>query len=251
MRFFNRMGPVDADQHYVIPPLSRVDLDEILTLIRQRAYLVLHAPRQTGKTTILLALRDLLNSGSEGDYRCVYASLEAGRTANGDVERAMRSILGEIGARAEDTLDDDSVGRSWQETLAFSGPDRALRAVLGRWAAADPRPPGIGQAFYPSPSDPVVQDVGRADGFGADVTLAERVLVGRAAEHRHRPDRPGRQLCGDPAERRGIARRGMLAPFRVRQPEASPAVEKEVGFAAAVAIEMEVPASSTIRLGAA
>lgn len=117
-----------------------MDLDEILTLIRQRAYFVLHAPRQTGKTSVLLALRDLLNSGAEGGFRCVYASLEAARTAGGDVERAMRSVLGEIGARAEDTLDDASVERSWNEILATAGPDRALRAVLGRWAAADPRP---------------------------------------------------------------------------------------------------------------
>ena len=55
MRFFNTAGPVRASLHYRIPPLSRVDLEEILTLIRQQKYFVLHAPRQTGKTSALLA----------------------------------------------------------------------------------------------------------------------------------------------------------------------------------------------------
>ncbi len=61
MRQFNTAGPVAAADHYLIPPLSRLDLDELLRLVRDRKYFVLHAPRQTGKTSALLALRDLLN----------------------------------------------------------------------------------------------------------------------------------------------------------------------------------------------
>ena len=140
MRFFNTEGPVKAAKHYCIPPLERVDLEEILTLVRRRAYFGLHAPRQTGKTSTLLALRDLLNSGSEGDFRCVYASLEAGRTARGDVERAMKIVLGELATEAQETLDDGSLDADWRGTLESAGPDRAMRAALGRWAEADPRP---------------------------------------------------------------------------------------------------------------
>ncbi|MCP4348493.1 MAG: hypothetical protein GY795_23665 [Desulfobacterales bacterium] len=50
MRFFNTAGPVNSDRHYKISPLKRFDLDEILYLIDQAKYFVLHAPRQTGKT---------------------------------------------------------------------------------------------------------------------------------------------------------------------------------------------------------
>ena len=60
------------------PPLERVDLDAVLGLIRDKKYFVLHAPRQTGKTSALLALRDLLNGGTQGGFRCVYANVEAG-----------------------------------------------------------------------------------------------------------------------------------------------------------------------------
>ena len=62
MRRFNTEGPVVGRDHYCIPPLERVDLGGILELIRDKRYFVLHTPRQTGKTSTLLALRDLLNA---------------------------------------------------------------------------------------------------------------------------------------------------------------------------------------------
>ena len=77
MRFFNTSGPVVAEDHYCIPPLERLNLTEVRRLIRDKRYFVLHAPRQTGKTSALLALRDLLNA--EGAYRCVYVNVEAGQ----------------------------------------------------------------------------------------------------------------------------------------------------------------------------
>lgn len=43
MRFFYTVGPVDAELHYQIPPLTRLDLDSLLMLIRQRKHFVLHA----------------------------------------------------------------------------------------------------------------------------------------------------------------------------------------------------------------
>jgi hypothetical protein len=50
-KFFNTAGPNKPDMHYEIDPLSRFDLSEVLMLIRQQKYFVMHAPRQTGKTT--------------------------------------------------------------------------------------------------------------------------------------------------------------------------------------------------------
>ena len=104
MRFFNTAGPMMPDDHYCIPPLSRMKQGELLTLIRQKRYFVLHAPRQTGKTSSLLALRDLLNSGAEGAYRCVYVNVEPGQASRENTERAMRAILGTLAERALTTL---------------------------------------------------------------------------------------------------------------------------------------------------
>ena len=129
MRFFNTAGPMRPDDHYCIPPLSRLNQGELLTLIRQKRYFVLHAPRQTGKTSALLALRDLLNGGTEGAYRCVYANVEAGQASRENVERAMRAILGELARRARTTLGDESLGSFWPGVLDTHGPDGALQEV--------------------------------------------------------------------------------------------------------------------------
>ena len=79
MRFFNTEGPIRVEDHYYLPPLQRWDLDEVLMLIEQKKYFLLHAPRQTGKTSCLLALVEHLNC--EGRYRAVYANLETAQAA--------------------------------------------------------------------------------------------------------------------------------------------------------------------------
>ena len=106
VRKFNTEGPIIAEDHYHVPPLERLNLGEILELVRDKRYFVLHAPRQTGKTTALLALRDLLNSGDEGDFRCVYVNVEAGQAMREDVEPAMRVIVGELASRARSVGDE-------------------------------------------------------------------------------------------------------------------------------------------------
>ena len=138
-RFFNTSGPVVPAKHYSIPPLERFDLDEILRLIRDERYFVLHAPRQTGKTSALLALRDLLNEG--GEHRCVYGNVETAQTARGDVARGMTAILAELRIRARTTFS----GGGGLEDLARgalddAGADGALREVLVRWSTAAAKP---------------------------------------------------------------------------------------------------------------
>ena len=138
MRFFNTAGPIDPADHYYIPPLERLDFDEVLLLLAQKRYFVLHAPRQTGKTSTLLALRDELNGS--GQYHCVYANVEIGQAAREDVGSAMRAILNQIAYEAEIVLRDRFVAGIWPEILERAGPNGALREVLGRWAAAACKP---------------------------------------------------------------------------------------------------------------
>ena len=137
-RFFNTSGPVVPAKHYSIPPLERFDLDEILRLIRDERYFVLHAPRQTGKTSALLALRDLLNAG--GEYRCVYANVETGQTARGDVARGMKAVLHELRVRTRIDFADGALEDLVRGALEDAGADGALREVLVRWSSADAKP---------------------------------------------------------------------------------------------------------------
>ena len=139
MRFFNTEGPVRPDDHYAIPPLDRVDVDELLNLIRDKRYFVLHAPRQTGKTSALIALRDLLNSGAAGGFRCVDVNVEVAQVARDDVAEGMRAVLSSLAMSAA-FLGDDYLEGMWRDTLAEAGANNALRQVLARWCAANPVP---------------------------------------------------------------------------------------------------------------
>ena len=138
MRFFNTAGPVRPEEHYHIPPLDRLDLDGVRTLIQQKKYFVLHAPRQTGKTSALLALRDLLNV--EGVYRCVYVNVESGQALREDVEQVMRTLLAGLASRARLTLGDEFLGKVWSGILAEVGPGIALQEALTRWAETSSKP---------------------------------------------------------------------------------------------------------------
>ena len=101
-KFFNTAGPIQPDIHYNVNPLNRIDLDEIEQLIQQQKYFILHAPRQTGKTSCLLALRDYLNE--QGNYIAVYANVEAGQAARNDVREVALSTIATIAERTGTVL---------------------------------------------------------------------------------------------------------------------------------------------------
>ncbi len=138
MRFFNTAGPIKPEINYYIPPLERLDLDEVPLLTEQQRYFVMHAPRQTGKTSALLALRDELNGS--GRYRCVYVNVEIGQSAREDVAAAMRAILGQMALEAEFVLGDLTLREISLDTLEAFGPHQALQGTLSRWSAADDKP---------------------------------------------------------------------------------------------------------------
>ena len=136
MRFFNTAGPMKPQKHYCVPPLSRLDVDDLLTLIRNESYFVLHAPRQTGKTSALLALRDLLNGGAHGEYRCVYVNVEPGQAARENQAEAMRAILSEL-----EIITGGSAFNVKAESLRIGDFTEAeVRALLGQHTAESGQP---------------------------------------------------------------------------------------------------------------
>ncbi len=138
MRFFNTAGPVDCDHHYCLPPLERLDTGELLRLIDQKKYFVLHAPRQTGKTSCLLALRDSLNQA--GRHRCLYFNVESGQTSRGDVDSTIRTVLDEMGLWARTTLGDSHLDEIISTALSRRGSQSALSEALTLWAEREERP---------------------------------------------------------------------------------------------------------------
>ncbi|MBK1720964.1 ATP-binding protein [Thiocystis violacea] len=138
MRFFTTEGPVRAEDHYCLPPLQRWDLAEVQTLIDQEKYFLLHAPRQTGKTTCLLALMAHLNR--EGRYRALYVNIEGAQSAREQVEVGMATICSAIGRSARLYIQDGRLD-DWYRNGGADWPagDRLMR-LLEFWAASDPRP---------------------------------------------------------------------------------------------------------------
>ncbi|KJJ83534.1 ATPase domain protein, prokaryote domain protein, partial [Candidatus Omnitrophus magneticus] len=72
-RYFNTTGFCMPDTHYMIDPLRNQKI--IFDLIEKKQYFTIHAPRQTGKTTLLHELAHRLNK--EGKYVSVVFSVES------------------------------------------------------------------------------------------------------------------------------------------------------------------------------
>ena len=136
-KFFNTAGPNQSDIHYEIDPLSRFDLDEVLMLIRQRKYFVLHAPRQTGKTTCMLALRDYLNAS--GDYMAVYVNVEGGQASRENVAVVVAGICDNIARRLTDITKDTAV-MTPRKSVEKESPSSMLSAYLSELSKTLPKP---------------------------------------------------------------------------------------------------------------
>ena len=89
-RFFNTAGSMIPEDHYCIDPLARIDWDDIQRLIYGKRYFVMHAPRQTGKISTLLAMMHELNG--EGHYACAYTNIVAVQAARGDVAQGIATL---------------------------------------------------------------------------------------------------------------------------------------------------------------
>jgi hypothetical protein len=72
-KYFNIAGPCNQAKHYMLDPLRNIG-NELMDLIENEQYFVIHAARQSGKTTLLWELTDKINA--EGKYYALYCSLE-------------------------------------------------------------------------------------------------------------------------------------------------------------------------------
>jgi len=90
-KYFNIAGPCNQSDHYMID--ADIRLKEVQQLIEQKQYFVIHAARQSGKTTFLLDLVEKLNNS--GKYYALYCSLEAAQGIT-DAEKGIPAILDNI-----------------------------------------------------------------------------------------------------------------------------------------------------------
>jgi len=137
-KFFNTSGPIDPRDHYCLDPLTRVDWPEIEHLIASKRYFVLHAPRQTGKTSALLAMMKVLNQS--GRYACAYANIEGAQAARGDetqgIPAACSAIVRSIGLY----LNNPQLESWFKQEGRGLAPQDMLSSLLTEWAQASNKP---------------------------------------------------------------------------------------------------------------
>jgi hypothetical protein len=133
-RFFNTAGPCDPEWHYMLPAIDRVP--GARSLIERRQYFVLHAPRQTGKTTVLKQLAQQLTAA--GRYYALYFSCEVGEPFSGDIAASETLLLDKIGQAAEEAgwPVEARPPDTWFTGVAGNRLNRGLAA----WCASCPRP---------------------------------------------------------------------------------------------------------------
>ena len=131
-KWFNTAGPCKSDIHYMLSPTER--LPELKQLIAQQNYFVIHAPRQTGKTTAMLSLAQELTAS--GLYAAVMVSVEVGSAFPDQPDIAEGAILG-----------------AWRDAIDFwlptelqppdspvIEPGQRIGSFLKIWAKASPLP---------------------------------------------------------------------------------------------------------------
>jgi len=116
----------------MLPPGRR--LPSVRKLIDAKAYFVLHAPRQSGKTTAMRTLAAELTA--EGRYICAVLSNEVGQPAPHDPGAAQLAILDDWRRTLSAQLPAELRPPPWPESAPMSG----LGTALAAWAEAAPRP---------------------------------------------------------------------------------------------------------------
>ena len=89
MKYFNVAGPCIEGEHYMLDAIERLH-NELTELINSKQYFVIHAARQTGKTTLLINLTKKINK--EGKSYAVYCSLENAYTER-EAKDGIKSIV--------------------------------------------------------------------------------------------------------------------------------------------------------------
>jgi hypothetical protein len=128
-RYFNTTGPCDPALHYALPAEDR--LPELAPFFDRQQYFVLHAPRQTGKTTAMRAVAARLRS--EGLAAC-WATLE-GSQGVGEVAEAEALWLRALHRAGRRALPPTWAPPDPSDALAGTPGDR-LGAYLCAWAEA-------------------------------------------------------------------------------------------------------------------
>jgi hypothetical protein len=133
-KFFNTAGPCVAEDHYMLDPLRR--FENIEQLIWDKKYFILHAPRQTGKTTAMLEFVRRLNA--KGDVIALYCNIEAAQPLRNRVEAVNKVIISSLCSHADFFLPPEL--RPPQEVYSMPSSETMVFDALRLWSEAASKP---------------------------------------------------------------------------------------------------------------
>ncbi|MCD6535377.1 MAG: ATP-binding protein [Deltaproteobacteria bacterium] len=137
-KFFNTAGPIKPELHYYIPFFERLDWEEIKFLIASEKYFLLHAPRQTGKTSALFEMMDLLNK--DGRYSVLYANIEGAQVSRNDIVAGIRTVCNVVSDSARIYLQEERLQSWYVKHYKEIQAEDLLRRLLSYWAEISEKP---------------------------------------------------------------------------------------------------------------
>jgi len=130
MKKFNTAGPCVPKKHYMIT----TDLSHLHELIENKRYFLLHAPRQTGKTTLMLQLMEQINQ--RGKYLALYLNVEAAQAWRNNITEVNQTIVNEFRLKTKIYLP-----KEYQPSSAcFENIGNEFSSFLTQWCLELPKP---------------------------------------------------------------------------------------------------------------
>ncbi|MBF0405769.1 MAG: AAA-like domain-containing protein [Candidatus Riflebacteria bacterium] len=126
-RFFNTTGPCNPAEHYMLDPAERLINANLSLYVEKKLYWVLHAPRQTGKTTFLQSWASEINN--KGKAVACYVSVERCQGMS-DIRQSMPDLCSAIRESANSSLE-----KAFIPSEVSGSPGSLLSLTLIDWAS--------------------------------------------------------------------------------------------------------------------
>lgn len=141
MKTFCIAGPVNPEDHYHIS--RRLNWNRLDELLDNKYYFLIHAPRQSGKTTEILEYIKYVNKNNK--YTALYLTTEPAHIAKNDIERTVYWLLQQFVTQVSIQLPEEKKAISFLQTMLQKSavPEVGFYRFLEFWSEQKSKPLAI------------------------------------------------------------------------------------------------------------